>query len=209
MKSGVARRVLRLFGKLGIDGRRQLAVTAYCVRSFFDAYLQGASVSPGEDPNQSCYGPKPNGSEIQAILRAPSGGLTGVSGGDGSMSADNMFGSDEQAVFGSTPTSFEVFVYSVDGILAPNTGGSILSTPGLVAGTFFAAIRRRSGAARQVPRPASPVPNPRNAPPVTVPDSSVLQGTVVDPIAMETINGAWPLLPPALESPVGTHFFCA
>ena len=39
------RGVLRLFGKLGIDGRRQLAVTAYCVHSFFDAYLKGASVS--------------------------------------------------------------------------------------------------------------------------------------------------------------------
>jgi hypothetical protein len=67
-------------------------------------------------------------------------GLTGISGGDGSMSADNMFGSDEQSVFGSTPTSFEVFVYSVDGILAPNTGGSILSYPNLVAGTFLAGI---------------------------------------------------------------------
>jgi len=67
-------------------------------------------------------------------------GLTGISGGDGSMSADNMFGSDEQTEFGSTPTSFEVFVYSVDGTLAPNTGGSILSTPNLIAGTFLAAI---------------------------------------------------------------------
>jgi hypothetical protein len=68
-------------------------------------------------------------------------GLTGISGGDGSMSADNMFGSDEQAEFGSTPTSFEIFVYSVvDEELAPNTGGSILSTPNLVAGTFLAAI---------------------------------------------------------------------
>jgi hypothetical protein len=32
-------RMLRLLGILGIDGRRQLAVTAYCVHSFFDAYL--------------------------------------------------------------------------------------------------------------------------------------------------------------------------
>jgi len=45
LKSGIARRVLRLFGVLGIDGRRQLAVTAYCVHSFFDAYLKGASVA--------------------------------------------------------------------------------------------------------------------------------------------------------------------
>jgi hypothetical protein len=36
---------LRTFGVLGIDGRRQLAVTAYCVHSFFDAHLKGASGS--------------------------------------------------------------------------------------------------------------------------------------------------------------------
>jgi hypothetical protein len=29
-----------MLGILGIDGRRQLAVTAYCVHSFFDAYLK-------------------------------------------------------------------------------------------------------------------------------------------------------------------------
>jgi dienelactone hydrolase len=46
LKSHVVRGALRLLGKLGIDGRRQLAVTAYCVRSFFDVYLKGASVPP-------------------------------------------------------------------------------------------------------------------------------------------------------------------
>jgi predicted dienelactone hydrolase len=46
LKSRIVRGVLRLFGKLGIDGRRQLAVTAYCVHGFFDAYLKGANVSP-------------------------------------------------------------------------------------------------------------------------------------------------------------------
>lgn len=45
LKSHLMRGLLRVFGKLGIDGRRQLAVTAYCVHSFFDAYLKGASVS--------------------------------------------------------------------------------------------------------------------------------------------------------------------
>ncbi|MBI3681181.1 MAG: family membership [Acidobacteria bacterium] len=45
LKSRVVRRTLRMLGMLGIDGRRQLAVTAYCVHSFFDAYLKGASVS--------------------------------------------------------------------------------------------------------------------------------------------------------------------
>jgi hypothetical protein len=37
-------RTLRVFGVVGIDGRRQLAVTAYCVRNFFDAYLKGTGV---------------------------------------------------------------------------------------------------------------------------------------------------------------------
>jgi predicted dienelactone hydrolase len=46
LKSGIVRGAFRMFGKLGIDGRRQLAVTSYCVHSFFDAYLKGASVSP-------------------------------------------------------------------------------------------------------------------------------------------------------------------
>jgi platelet-activating factor acetylhydrolase isoform II len=46
LKSRILRGALRLFGLLGIDGRRQLAVTAYCVRTFFDAYLKGARSSP-------------------------------------------------------------------------------------------------------------------------------------------------------------------
>jgi predicted dienelactone hydrolase len=44
LKSDVVRRVLRASGMLGIDGRRQLAVTAYCVHTFFDVHLKGASV---------------------------------------------------------------------------------------------------------------------------------------------------------------------
>jgi predicted dienelactone hydrolase len=50
LKSRVMRGVLRILGGLGIDGRRQLVVTAYCVRSFFDAYLKGAG---GSRPNMS------------------------------------------------------------------------------------------------------------------------------------------------------------
>src|SRR5579859_3818875 len=46
LKSALVRRVLRLFGMLGIDGPRQLAVTAYCVHAFFDAYLKGTTVPP-------------------------------------------------------------------------------------------------------------------------------------------------------------------
>jgi len=45
LKSRAVRGALRVFGRLGIDGRRQLVVTAYCVHSFFDAYLKGASRS--------------------------------------------------------------------------------------------------------------------------------------------------------------------
>ncbi len=46
LKSYVVRGALRVFCKLGIDGRRQLAVTTYCMHTFFDAYLKGTSVSP-------------------------------------------------------------------------------------------------------------------------------------------------------------------
>jgi dienelactone hydrolase len=45
LKSHVVRGVFRGLGKLGIDGRRQLAVTSYCLRNFFDTYLKGRSVS--------------------------------------------------------------------------------------------------------------------------------------------------------------------
>ena len=45
LKSHLLRGVLRVSGKLGIDGRRQLAVTAYCVHTLFDAYLKGTSAS--------------------------------------------------------------------------------------------------------------------------------------------------------------------
>src|SRR6266849_6340278 len=48
LKSHIVLRTLRLLGIVGIDGRRQLAVTTYCVHSFFDAYLKGAGVSKPE-----------------------------------------------------------------------------------------------------------------------------------------------------------------
>jgi hypothetical protein len=41
LKSRVVRGLLRLFGQLGISGRRQLAITTYCVYRFFDAQLKG------------------------------------------------------------------------------------------------------------------------------------------------------------------------
>jgi dienelactone hydrolase len=50
LKSHLLRSVLRMFGVLGIDGRRQLIVTAFCIRSFFDTYLK---VGPGSLPKIS------------------------------------------------------------------------------------------------------------------------------------------------------------
>ena len=40
VKSQVVLRMLHWLGIVGIDGRRQLAITAYCVHSFFDRYLK-------------------------------------------------------------------------------------------------------------------------------------------------------------------------
>jgi pimeloyl-ACP methyl ester carboxylesterase len=45
LKSRILLGALRLFGVVGIDGPRQLAVANYCIHSFFDAYLKGASTS--------------------------------------------------------------------------------------------------------------------------------------------------------------------
>jgi predicted dienelactone hydrolase len=45
LKSHIVLRMLRMAGVLGIDGRRQLAVTAYCVHTFFDAYLKEVRAS--------------------------------------------------------------------------------------------------------------------------------------------------------------------
>jgi predicted dienelactone hydrolase len=45
-KSAVVRGVLRAIGGLRIDSRRQLAVTAYGVHTFFDAYLKGVGAAP-------------------------------------------------------------------------------------------------------------------------------------------------------------------
>jgi predicted dienelactone hydrolase len=40
LKSHIVLGTLRALRIVGIDGRRQLAITAYCVHSFFDAYLR-------------------------------------------------------------------------------------------------------------------------------------------------------------------------
>ena len=41
LKSRIILSAFRFLGKLGMDGRRQLAVTAYCVSSFFNEQLKG------------------------------------------------------------------------------------------------------------------------------------------------------------------------
>jgi len=46
LKSHIALGTLRMLGILRIDGPRQLAITSYCVHSFFDAYLKEAGGSP-------------------------------------------------------------------------------------------------------------------------------------------------------------------
>jgi hypothetical protein len=46
LKSALFRGLLRLLGRLHIAGRRQLEVTAYAVRTFFDAHLKGANSVP-------------------------------------------------------------------------------------------------------------------------------------------------------------------
>jgi predicted dienelactone hydrolase len=45
-KSSLVRGVVRLLGRLEIDARRQLAITSYCLRTFFDAHLKGIGTSP-------------------------------------------------------------------------------------------------------------------------------------------------------------------
>lgn len=52
LKSHIVLRALRMAGIVGIDGRRQLAVTTFCVHSFFDAYLKGASAAHLEIPSR-------------------------------------------------------------------------------------------------------------------------------------------------------------
>ena len=46
LKSRLFRGVLRLFGVLRIDGRRQVEVTAYALRTFFDGHLKHATAGP-------------------------------------------------------------------------------------------------------------------------------------------------------------------
>ncbi len=46
LKSPLVLRLLRMLRIVDIDGRRQLAITTYCLRTFFDAYLKRAGAEP-------------------------------------------------------------------------------------------------------------------------------------------------------------------
>lgn len=61
-------------------------------------------------------------------------------GGNSSMNATNMFGSLEQAAFGGTPADFDVLLYTVTPGFNGSTPYSFSSAPGLINGTFLAAI---------------------------------------------------------------------
>src|SRR4029077_17097978 len=45
LKSHIVLRTLRLLGVVCMDGRRQVVITTYCLRSFFDAYLKGTGAT--------------------------------------------------------------------------------------------------------------------------------------------------------------------
>lgn len=65
--------------------------------------------------------------------------FTGLTASNGSLNATNLFGSNEAAAFGSTPTSFDVFEYSFTGAFDSWTPYTItVGGSGLAAGTFLA-----------------------------------------------------------------------
>jgi len=45
LQAPLAQRVMRTLGIVRLDGRRQVAITAHCIRGFFDVYLKGAPAS--------------------------------------------------------------------------------------------------------------------------------------------------------------------
>ncbi len=59
--------------------------------------------------------------------------------GDSSMNSTNLFGSQEQAAFGSTPTSFEIYEYTFTPDFQSQTAYTINFANALPNGTFLAA----------------------------------------------------------------------
>lgn len=64
LKSRLIMGLLRISGIVHMDGRRQLAVTAYCVHSFFDRYVKGADKGAGVLPLKT---PSPLYPEIRVL----------------------------------------------------------------------------------------------------------------------------------------------
>ena len=50
LKSPLMMRVLRTAGVVRLDGRRQVALTAHYISTFFDVYLKGAPASQLQSP---------------------------------------------------------------------------------------------------------------------------------------------------------------
>ena|SRR5437870_316041 len=61
-----------------------------------------------------------------------------INAANSSMNTTNMFGAAEQAAFGSTPTSFEIYVYSMSPALPEQT--TELFNTSIVAGTFVTVL---------------------------------------------------------------------
>lgn len=61
-----------------------------------------------------------------------------INGANNSMNTTNMFGADESGAFGSIPSSFEVYVYSMSGAL-PHQVAELFDTS-IVAGTYVAVL---------------------------------------------------------------------
>jgi hypothetical protein len=121
--------------------------------------------------------------------------LDGAGVGNNSMNATNMFGAEEQAAFGSTPTSFEVFVYTISPGFAGETPYTFLSSPDLIAGTFLAAtgnsadtstpftttglVTGTTGPTTTGPTTSGPGGSPASGPLVPEPSSIVLLGSAL------------------------------
>jgi hypothetical protein len=117
---------------------------------------------------------------------------TNTLGGNSSMNASNMFGPLEQTAFGgTTPHDFDVLLYTVTPGFNGNTAYAFnVATPGLINGTFLAAIGvGGTGNNIQFSTPFTdtglvdaggpPPPPPPPPPPVPEPGSVVLMGTLL------------------------------
>ncbi|HXC48299.1 MAG TPA: hypothetical protein VNU20_08390 [Candidatus Sulfotelmatobacter sp.] len=98
----------------------------------------------GPAPTLSIAGFTEGSTVMSATFKPSSAGdiydlFPGLTGSNGSLNATNLFGSNEVAAFGSTPSSFDVFEYSFTGAFNSWTPYTItVSGSGLSAGAFLA-----------------------------------------------------------------------